>query len=58
MEILKHGNVPRVVATCPHCGCVVSFLESEATLVWDDENYIRCPECNSVIREVYFERKS
>lgn len=56
MEILKRGNTLRYEATCPHCGCVFSFLETETRLMWIPmgTSYVLCPECRSIIDEDHF----
>lgn len=60
MEIIKHGNTPKLVAVCPNCGCTFSFLETEAVREWshgseDAGLYIKCPECNTIVRDVHFQ---
>lgn len=55
MEILKHGRLPKYVATCPRCGCVFSFLEPETVLSWPGPGrYIPCPECYNRIQQEDF----
>jgi len=55
MKILKDGHIPGNQLTCPICGCVFEYLDSEVINVATKEmrtggllyhRYIDCPYCN------------
>ena len=57
-RILKPGNVRELMTTCPDCGCVFAFLETDISedfyfLCCQPKvtEYVNCPCCGKVITE-------
>lgn len=55
MRIIKHGNIPECLFTCPMCGCEfaarVNECESEYMFAGHSIRIlkIKCPDCHTLV---------